>query len=429
MAKHAKCNITDRLLKSFKPRADRYDVMDTAVPGFGVRVSDGRKTFILLSRYPGSNNPTRRTLGEYDAMSLEEARDKAREWRKLLKKNVDPRDIEERRRKTTFASVADEFIAYIHNKLKLRTAPVMEQNLRKTFVKRWGPRPITKITSSDVSRVIGEAVDRDAKYQAFHDLAVIRRMFNWAIGTDRYGLEVNPCRRLNTEDLIGERLARDRVLTDDELQALWRATERLGYPFGPLYRLLLLTGLRLGEVCGARWSEFDLERREWTIPAERMKKVKGGAKPFMVPLTDAMLTALNSLPRFDGGDFLFSHTHGKRPLKPNQFSDVKERLDAIMLEELKRMANEAGKDAKRTALPDFVNHDVRRTVRTHLSALRIGEEVREAVLAHVRPGIKGVYDKYQYLEEKREALTLWNARLRAIVEPPPADVVELRAAP
>jgi hypothetical protein len=74
-----------------------------------------------------------------------------------------------------------------------------------------------------------------------------------------------------------------------------------------------------------------------------------------------------------------------------------------------------------------VNHDIRRTVRTHLSALHIGEEVREAVLAHVRPGIKGVYDQYQYLEEKREALTLWNARLRDIVEAPPANVVKLSA--
>ena len=429
MAKRDKCNITDRLLKSLKPEADRYDVMDTAVPGFGVRVSDGRKSFILLTRYPGSNNPTRRTLGEYDVMSLEEARDKARAWRKLIKKNVDPHDIEERRRKTTFASVADEFIAYIHNKLKLRTATVMEHNLRETFIKRWGSRPITEIASSDVSRVIGEAVDRDAKYQAFHHFALIRRLFNWAIGTDRYGLEANPCRRLNTEDLIGERLARDRVLTDDELRALWHATARLGYPYGHLYRLLLLTGLRLGEVCGARWSEFDLERCEWTIPAERMKKVKGGAKPFIVPLTEAMLSVLNSLPRFDSGDCLFSNSHGRRPLRPSQFSDVKERLDAIMLEELKQMATEAGRGAKRAALPDFVNHDVRRTVRTHLSALRIGEEVREAVLAHARPGIKGVYDKYQYLDEKREALTLWNARLRSIVEPPPANVVELRAAP
>ena len=87
-----------------------------------------------------------------------------------------------------------------------------------------------------------------------------------------------------------------------------------------------------------------------------------------------------------------------------------------------KVAKERG---KRIALPDFVNHDIRRTVRTHLSALRIGEEVREAVLAHVRPGIKGVYDKHQYLDEKREALTLWNARLRSIVEPPPANVVAL----
>ena len=76
-------------------------------------------------------------------------------------------------------------------------------------------------------------------------------------------------------------------------------------------------------------------------------------------------------------------------------------------------------------LPAFVNHDIRRTVRTRLSALKISEEVRKAVLAHVRPGIKGAYDKYEYLEEKREALTLWNARLRSIIEPPPANVVPL----
>jgi integrase len=96
-----------------------------------------------------------------------------------------------------------------------------------------------------------------------------------------------------------------------------------------------------------------------------------------------------------------------------------------MLEELKKMAGERGKGEKAPTLPDFVNHDIRRTVRTRLSALRIGEEVREAVLAHVRPGIKGVYDKHQYLDEKREALELWNARLRSIVEPPPANVVKL----
>ena len=233
-------------------------------------------------------------------------------------------------------------------------------------------------------------------------------------------MQVNPCDQLNTRDLIGQRQARDRVLTDDELRAFWSATERLGYPYGPLYRLLLLTGLRLGEVCGASWPEFDIARKEWTIPAERMKKVKGGAKPFMVPLTEATIELLAALPRFTDGDFLFSHSYGKKPLRPNLFSDPKERLDALVRDELTKTRG-------KSALPDFVNHDIRRTVRTHLSALRIGEEVREALLAHVRPGIKGVYDQHQYLEKKREALTLWNARLRSIIEPPPENVVQLKA--
>jgi integrase len=425
-----KRNLTDRTLKALKPAAagKLYDVMDSVVPGFGVRVSDsGRRTFVLVARYPGSPNPTRRTIGAYGAVTLADARQTAQDWLKLIKAGKDPAREIERQQENSFAAVAEKFIAYIHRQ-KLRTAAVMERNLRQTFVKEWGARPITTIGSDDVKRVIRKAVEREATYQAFHDFALIRRVFNWAIGTDDYGLELNPCRRLNSADLIGERHARDRVLRDDELRALWRATERMGYPYGPLYRLLALTGLRLGEACGARWLEFDLGRREWTIPAERMKKVKGGAKPFMVPLTDAVLEVLSSLPRFDSGDFLFSHSFGKAPLRPNLFSDPKERLDKIMLEELRAIALERGKDPERVTLPDFVNHDIRRSVRTHLSALRIGEEVREAVLAHVRPGIKGVYDKHQYLDEKREALTLWNTRLRSIVEPPPANVVELRAA-
>jgi len=426
----SKRTLNDRALKALQPApaGKLYDVMDAVVPGFGVRVSDsGRRTFVLVTRFPRNpKHPTRRALGEYGELTLEKARTKARDWLDLIQKGIDPKEQEERqhlaeqrKRENSFSAVAEQFIVHIRRQ-KLRTAPAMEQNLRKTFVKRWQSRPITEIGADDIKRVIREAVERGATYQAFHDFALIRRLFNWAIGTDDYGLQVNPCDRLNTGDLIGQRQARNRVLTDDELRALWRATGRLGYPYGPLYRLLLLTGLRLGEVCGASWPEFDMARKEWTIPAERMKKVKGGAKPFMVPLIDAAIEILSALPRFKAGDFLFSHSYGKNPLRPNLFSDPKDRFDALIREELFKLT---GKDA----LPDFVNHDIRRTVRTHLSALRIGEEVREAVLAHVRPGIKGVYDQHQYLEEKREALTLWNARLRSIVEPPPKNVVWLTA--
>jgi integrase len=430
----AKRNLTDRTLKALKPApsGQLYDVMDGVVRGLGVRVSDtGRRTFILIARYRGSNNPTRRALGEYGELTLEKAREKARSWRELLLKGIDPKDHEERlrqeerrKRENLFAAVAEQYIAYAHRQ-KLRTAAVIEHNLRQKFVEAWATRSITEIGSEDVKRIIRRPVDRGKTYQAFRDLALIRRLFNWALGTDDYGLQFNPCDRLSSRDLIGERLARERTLTDDELRALWCITAHWGYPYAAVYRLLLLTGLRLGEACGAHWSEFDLDRREWTIPASRMKKVKGGPKPFMLPLTDSMLDVLSALPRFSSGDFLFSNSFGKRPLRPSQFSAPKARLDALMLEKLRKMAVERSKDPERVTTPDFVNHDIRRTVRTHLSALRIGEEVREALLAHARSGIKGVYDQYQYLDEKREALTLWGARLRSIVESSPANVVQL----
>jgi hypothetical protein len=165
-----------------------------------------------------------------------------------------------------------------------------------------------------------------------------------------------------------------------------------------------------------------------------MKKTKDGAKPFMVPLTDAMLGMLNARPRFSSGYFVFSNSFDKDPLKRGNFSDIKKRLDALMLKELYKLAVVDGKDSERVTLPHFVNQDIRRTVRTadalersaafDLSALRIGEEVREAVLAHVRPGINGVYDKHQRVDEKRDALTPWSARLCSIVGPPPTNLIQ-----
>jgi hypothetical protein len=139
--KTLKKNLTDRLLKSLadKPadKGQTYDIKDTVVPGFGVRVSEtGRRTFILVARFPGYKHPTRRALGEYGALTLEEARNKARKWHALLSRGTDPKEdderqqqAEQRKRENSFAAVAEQFIAYIHRQ-KLRTAPVMERNLR-----------------------------------------------------------------------------------------------------------------------------------------------------------------------------------------------------------------------------------------------------------------------------------------------------------
>jgi Arm DNA-binding domain len=139
------------------------------------------RTFVLLARFSKGANPTRRALGTYPVMSLAEARDKALEWKKQIKAGIDPTQEEARKRANTFAAVAEDFIAYIRRQ-KLRTADVMERRLRATFVAaaKWGPRPITEISADDVKRIIRKSVEADAKYQAFHDFALTRRLFNWS---------------------------------------------------------------------------------------------------------------------------------------------------------------------------------------------------------------------------------------------------------
>jgi integrase len=411
--------LTDRSLKALEPAVAgaHYDVFDLGFAGFGVRVSDtGRKTFVLTARYPGSKNPTRRALGHYGPMTLEEAHEKARGWKKLIDRGVDPAAEEERRHqaelrkhKNTFAAVAEAYIAHIHRQ-KHRKAAEVERELRKEFVERWGERAITDITQHDVVAVTDAAVARGAPYQAHNLFGHIRTLFGWAIGRGVYGLEHSPCDRLKPKDLIGRRDPRDRTLTDDELRAFWRATAKLEYPWAPFFRMLLLTGQRKSEVSDALWSEFDLEAKLWTVPPERFKS----NSKHLVPLTDDVIALLRALPTFQKGQRIFSTTFGVKPI--DGFSKIKGRLDGLMAEEL-------GK-----APPPFVIHDVRRTVRTRLSALRIPDTVAEMVIGHGRKGLQRVYDQHKFIEEMREALTAWAARLRDIVEPPPANVVALPTA-
>ena len=318
--------------------------------------------------------------------------------------------------------MAEAFIAHIKSEGQ-RKASVVERELRRNFVDKWKARPIASITPQDVEEVIEATVKRGKRAQAHNLLGHVRRFFNWVLSKPKYGLTHSPCDRLKPEQLIGERAKRDRVLTNQELSAFWKATERTRYPYGPVYRLLALTGLRLSDVCEAPWSEFDFEQRLWTINKMRMK----AGKAHIVPLTDEMMEILQSLPRFEKGNFIFSASFGKRPIRANHFSKPKRRLDGFMLEALREFGEKRGDDPEQVTLADWVNHDLRRTVRTNLSALKVPEEVREAVLAHTRPGIKGVYDHYQYVDEKRDALEKWVARLRNIVEPAPTNVVSLRA--
>jgi integrase len=414
-----KKTLSDRTLKALarKPadKGKTYDVADTVVPGLSVRVSEtGRRTFVLTLRYPGSRNPTRRKLGSYGELTLEKARNKARDWLELIRRGIDPavheerqRAAELRQRANTFAAVAEDFI-----KDKLpgeRRGKDAERDIRREFMPAWERRPIAEISPHDVRAIVKAAKDRGAPYQAHNLLVLARRLFSWAIDQHVYGLETSPCDRLKPKAIIGKKVFRTRILSDEEWRALWKATEGMGYPYGPLFRTLALTGQRKSEVAEARWTEFDLQRKLWIIPAERMK----ADAAHVVPLSPDVVAILEFLPRFRKGDHVFSTTFGMKPV--NDFSKAKTRLDNAMAAELGR------------EVVPFVIHDIRRSVRTGLSALPVPDLVRELVIAHTKPGLHKVYDQHAYLDEKRHALELWAARLRSIVTPPPDNVIDMAA--
>ncbi len=419
-----KRNLNDRYLKSLRggKNGKPYDVRDNEIRGLRVRVMpSGERTFVLLARYQPGAAPTRRALGAYPVLGLAEAREKARDWRNLIAKGIDPAAKEraerverERKQESTFRAVAEAFIA---DKLaSQRKGREVARDLRKVFLDEaaWGGRLITEITALDVRGVIKRYKDEGKIHHAHNLLSYARRLFNWAIDQQVYaGLEASPCDRLKPKEIIGKKTQRSRILSDAELRAAWRAADSLAYPYGPLFKLLMLTGQRKSEVAEARWSEFDLAKKVWTIPPERMK----ADAAHIVPLSDDAIAVLQSLPRFDGGDYLFSVHSGGRPV--NGFSKAKAQFDAEMLKALR-------KDDSKATLSDFVIHDVRRTVRTGLSAIpNISDLVRELVIGHTKPGLHKVYDQHAYLDEKRFALDAWAARLRNIVEPPPANVAEL----
>jgi integrase len=452
--------LTDRTIKALKPAsadAAPVDIMDSITPAFGVRVMGTPerpvRTFILRTRFPGSKNPTRARLGNYDEtdkLSLEDARDKARNWLAAIRKGRDPRIEEERKRQaeirklaTTFGAVAEDFI---RDKLPGERRGVhVEREIRNEF-KSWWNRPASEITDEDVIRVV-RAKAKTAPSSARNILGHAKRLFQWTIDQRTYGLKTSPTAGIKPDSIVGKKIARNHVLDDDGIFAFWRATGRMSYPAAPVYRMLLLTGLRLNEAAEAAWNEFhptvvrairhrgaepidwtkfDPQQLSWTIPASRMKGQDGTARAHVVPLTPELLRILESLPLFAGGDFLFSHSAGRTPAIMS--SETKDVLDARMLRTLRALARKRGDDPAAVELEPWVNHDLRRNVRSGLSRLKVAEEVREAVVAHARPGIKGVYDQYDYFAEKRDALIQWCAHLRTIVEPTPtpSNVVALR---
>jgi integrase len=246
---------------------------------------------------------------------------------------------------------------------------------------------------SDIHKMLDEIVKRGSPITANRVLAVFRRLCNWAVG--RGHVAVSPSESI--ESPAAEN-SRDRVLEDDELKLAWAAFESAGWPFGPIAKLLLLTGARRDEIAGGRWSEIDLAAKTWTIAKERSKN----GLAHEIPLGDSAVKIVAELPH-KSDVFVFSTT-GKTPV--SGFSKAKTSIDEAMLAALKRGAEERGENPEDVKAPThWTLHDLRRTAASGMAGIGFPPHVVEAVLNHKSGTIKGVaavYNRYTYAAAARD---------------------------
>jgi len=377
--------LTDLLVSRLRPpAAGRCEVWDALLPAFGLRLSaHGGRSWVLLTRIHG--RLVRLTLGKAGVIGVAEARELAREALRAVARGEDPR-VQKRIRQLGGDTVEAVAAGFVEQWCKRRNRSWKEQErlLRRYVLPAWQGRTLDSITRADVIALV-DRVAAATPIQGNRVLAVCKRLFSWAL--DRGIIEHHPAARLAPP---AREHGRDRVLADEELVRLWRAWERFGYPFGRALQLLLLTGCRRGEVAGMHWEELDLPAACWTVPSARTKQ----RAPHVVPLSSLALEVLRQCPR-GTGPFVLSSRAGWKPL--SGWSKV------------------VAAAAADSGVQNWRIHDLRRTLRTNLSRFGVSPDIAERVLGHAMPGVRGVYDRFSYLDEKRAALERWAQHVRGLV--------------
>jgi integrase len=417
-----------------KPAADF--LWDEDLSGFGLRVtSNGAKSYVYQYRMGGREAAKKRvTIGKHGSpWTPDSARAEAKRLALLVGQGTDPMLADKVRRRETvtlaFASYAQRFTDEYLKTNWPRGWSLADGILRREAVPAFAGLSLPQITRGHVSEFLDGLADRPAvRRNAF---AALRRLFRWAVS--RGDIPASP---ITDMDAPTAPSARDRVLSDDELTAVWRASCDLDYPFGPMFRLLVATGQRREEVAALSWTELDQTSATWTLPAKRAKNRQAHIvplSPIAIAVLDELALLLGSVedgaPKWPRKGLVLSTT-GKTAV--SGFSKAKARLDRTMKDAEKKRAEVAGDEPE--PIDPWRLHDLRRTVATGLQRLGVRFEVTEAVLNHVsgaKSGVAGVYQRHDWKDEKRVALEAWGRHLSALLKPADATNVaklELKAA-
>jgi integrase len=378
---------------------------DTEQRGFGLLVlPSGEKRYVIQYRAFGRS----RRLTFKPGLTLTDARKEAKAKLGDVAKGKDPlaeRQRQEGEATNTLKAITEEYLKREGG--KLRSADVRKATFERLVFPVLGSKQIESIKRSEIVRLLDKIEDQNGASMAHLTLAFLSRVMNWHAGRNDDFL--SPIRRGMGRIKPGEQ-ARDRVLSDDELRAIWKAAESTPGPFGYCVRFLLLTATRRNEATDMRRDE--VSNGDWIIPADRMK----GKREHVVPLSPAAKAIIDDMPNL--GPYVFT-ADGSGPIRG--FTKRKAKLDDAVLAELRKQDPEA------KPRPNWTLHDLRRTARSLMSRAGVNTDIAERCLAHGMGGVRGVYDRYAYRDEKALAFEKLAALIERIVNPPPNNVVPLRS--
>jgi integrase len=363
---------------------------DAAYPGFGVKITPkGRKVFIVLYRTGGAGSHLRKyTIGPYGRVTLHQARVAAQ---KVFAAKLEGRDPAAEKREAKRRVVADRVDDLLENFIaqrlsKNRSVVEISRLLRREVGKPWASRSIHTIGKRDVVDVVSAIVQRGAPGAANKTLKSLKTFLRWCVG--QAVLDQSPAEGV---PLPTKEVARDRILDDSELTQVILAARKIGGPYGAIVEFLALTGQRREEVACLDWEELDLAQRIWTIPKARTKN----GKAHIVHLSRQALAVLE---RTERRGLLAFTLLGTKPFQ--DFTHAKRRLDQL------------------SGVTEWRLHDLRRTCVSGMARLGIAPHIADKILNHQAgtiSGVAAVYQRHDFLAERRAALDEWGAHLDRIL--------------
>jgi integrase len=389
--------LNDTRIKALKPKAARYSVSDGGGLVLEVMAS-GSKVWRYRYTLHGVRQPMV-TIGDYPAISLLDARERARRYTEIVARGVSPvadakKDRGAAKRLDTVKEFAEDWYTNIVAPMSPEYARTTKRALEKDVYPAIGNKSLTDVTPGDVLAICDRVKARGAPKMALSTRNIIKRLYEYAIA--RQLALTNPAQAVVAR-FIATQESRTRVLTPEEIGTLLRAIYKsdIRRALKLAIHLLILTMVRKAELTEAEWTEFDLDAGIWRIPAKRMKK----DKEHWVYLSSQAVTMLRELHEQTGNHtHVFPSTRGPGH-KPISKSTLNQAVRALSID-----------------VQHFVLHDFRRTASTHLHEMGQSSDAIEKALAHTIKGIKGVYNRAQYADERRKILQLWADFVDAQIE-------------